>query len=119
MRVRWKLSKYWQKPFHDPFFETLIPAQWMFYASMIGQDQREEEELWRDRLEYIARFVNNEAVDKIQAARKKHQQDLEDGRQVDAFNAFLEQTFGRGLGDSTHPNNREDDDVDSIRVIKD
>lgn len=72
---------------------------------MIRQDKQEEEEKWRDRLEYLARFWNNEAVDKIQQAREREQEGKEKGTD-EQFDSFLEDTFGRGIGSDVPPEAR-------------
>jgi len=127
MRLRWHLSKIWQTPFHDSFFDTITPVQWLFYAHMVGEDRREEAEAWRDRLEYMARFIDNESVEKIKKAREHHERSIEDGVQVDGFDNLLISTFGKGLGSAlTDPSMRQGDaddddddpDVDLITVHK-
>ena len=112
MRVRWHLSKHWHKPFNDPYFDELSHLQMLFYAGMIGQDKREEAEEWRDRLEYIARFIDNESVEKIKRARAQYEETVSDenrrGGTQAQFSDFLEQQFGRGLGSEA--------EIDHIRI---
>lgn len=64
----------------------------MFYAHMIAQDEREKIERTRDSIEYMARFIDNESVEKIQRMRE-NQTETED----DSFNALLEDRFGRSI----------------------
>lgn len=71
------------------------PVQQVVYAALIRKDKENEEERWRDRLEYLARFWNSEAVDKVQDARNRAKATPDD-----KFSAMLESTFGRGLGSS-------------------
>jgi len=79
-----------------------LPIQWLTYAALIRQDKQEEEEKWRDRLEYLARFWNNEAVDQIQKARQQEKSGKKQGSR-EQFDSFLEDTFGRGTGNAVPP----------------
>jgi len=74
-------------------FNRIHEAQWLLYAALLQQDRKEDYETWRDRIEYLARFWSNEAVDKIQAAREQ-----EKGVSSSEFDVVLKRTFGRGLG---------------------
>jgi len=65
----------------------------MYYAQQIAIDETEEHETWRDRLEYLARFWNSEAVDQVQRSREARK-----GQTDTAFDSFLEEQFGRSLG---------------------
>jgi hypothetical protein len=93
MRLRWELSKVWQKRLDDPVFDTITSAQWLTYAYLMSQDKREESEQWRDRIEYMARFIDSKAVDQIQGVRERMKSS--DG---DSFEALLQSKFGRGKG---------------------
>ena len=64
----------------------------MFYSQMIAEDEIQEMERNRDYIEYLARFIDNESVERIQRARE-NQISVEDER----FNQLLEQRFGRKL----------------------
>jgi len=93
VRLRWKISKALKISLDDPIFDRMSSIQILAYAHSIHEDTMEEEERWRDRLEYLARFWDNESVEKIQAARHRAQ-----AAPDDKFSDMLEQTFGRGLG---------------------
>ena len=93
MRLRWELSKVWQRRLDDPIFDTITPTQWLTYAYLMSQDKREESEEWRDRIEYMARFIDSKAVDQVQGVRERMR-----ASDNDTFEATLERTFGRGRG---------------------
>ena len=63
---------------------------------MIRDDKQEEEERWRDRLEYLACFWNKEAVDQVQQSRR---QEEEGQTSEEQFDDFLKDTFGQPIGD--------------------
>ena len=95
MRLRWNICKALGKPLDDPMFKEMSSVQWLAYSGLIQKDQQNEEEKWRDRLEYLARFWDSESVDKVQMARESEQ-----GGEIpdDHFNKVLERNFGRSLG---------------------
>jgi hypothetical protein len=65
----------------------------MYYAQQVALDEKEEHEVWRDRIEYLARFWNNDGVEQVQRARERRK-----GQTDTAFDEFLATQFGRGLG---------------------
>lgn len=93
MRLRWEISKALHRPLDDPMFDRMHAAQWLLYAALLQQDRQEEYETWRNRIEYLARFWSNEAVDQVQAAREQAK-----GSSDSQFEKMLKRTFGRGLG---------------------
>ena len=95
MRLRWKISKALKIPLDDPLFERLSHVQYLAYAFQIKKDAVEEDENWRDRLEYLARFWDNESVEKIQRSREQAQKGQDN---VDKFDQMLKMNFGRDLG---------------------
>jgi len=93
VRLRWKICKALGRPLNDPMFKNMLPVQWLTYAALLRKDEEESYEKNRDLLEYLARFWNNDAVDKIQIARAQTKESSDDG-----FSKMLEKQFGRGLG---------------------
>ena len=93
MRLRWKICKALKVTLDDPLFERMSAVQILGYAHLIHKDAMEEEERWRDRIEYLARFWDNESVEKIIEARRRTQSAPDD-----KFSDMLKHTFGRGLG---------------------
>jgi hypothetical protein len=109
-------------------FRQITESQWQWYAKQIEKDEEEKATFTRDIVEYLARFINNEAVDQIKRARE---------RKVDSGEGFqdtLKETFGRSLGGTTQPettsninetletieqsqHNIDDLDLDVIRVV--
>jgi hypothetical protein len=75
--------------------DSITPVQWLAYAALIRQDRQEEEEKWRDRLEYLARFWNNEAVEQVQKARQQKEQQRTTSDEQ--FSTFLKDSFGREI----------------------
>jgi len=69
----------------------------MFYSQMIAEDEIQEMERNRDYIEYLARFIDNESVERIQRARES-----KIAADDEAFNKLLEQKFGKGLGSRPH-----------------
>jgi hypothetical protein len=98
MRLRWDICKALGKTLDDPIFETMSLIQMLAYAHLIHKDKLDEEEMWRDRIEYLARFWDNESVEKVQEARR-HSKGMPDA----GFNRVLERMFGRGLGSDISP----------------
>ena len=90
--MKWKLSKIYCKTLDDPWFDTLTPIQWYTYAMHINIDSEEEMEIRRDTVEYLARFWDNEAVEKVQRARER-------SRHIDQseFEKQLEEMFGEKI----------------------
>lgn len=74
-------------------FKNMLPVQWLTYAALISKDEEESYEKSRDLLEYLARFWNNEAVEKIQSARAQVKESSDS-----KFDKILQKQFGRGLG---------------------
>lgn len=113
--MKWKLSKEWGVPIDSPLIENLHPAQLSLYGWLISQDEEKEEELWRDRLEYIVLFFNGEAVQKIREFRKQQSEE-----NSDEFEQVLEKQFGRGLsGERSEMSQQpQNDDLDIIRVVE-
>ena len=93
LRLRWKICKALRIPLDDPLFDRLSNVQLLSYAHLIQKDAMEEDEAWRDRLEYLARFWDNEAVDKVQRSREQ----MQSGAESDGFNEMLKHTFGRTI----------------------
>ena len=93
LRLRWKICKALKIPLDDPLFERLSQIQLLSYAYLIQKDANEEDEAWRDRIEYLARFWDNSAVEKVQQAREQ----IQSGANTDGFNDMLKATFGRGI----------------------
>ena len=87
------MSKIWHKPIDDKIFKDISSTQWMYYAHMISQDERESVEKTRDFVEYHARFLDNESVEKIQRARKEEKSNVPSKDEL--FNDFLKSEFGR------------------------
>ncbi len=71
----------------------MLPVEWLTYAALIQKDEEEWYEKNRDMYEYLARFWNNDAVDKVQTARAQKKENSDD-----AFNQILKRQFGKGLG---------------------
>jgi hypothetical protein len=63
------------------------------YNAFMRQDKKEEIEQWRDRIEYMARFIDSKAVDQVQLARER-----ETTNDPSSFEKMLQERFGRGLG---------------------
>jgi hypothetical protein len=82
-------------------FDRLHPAQLALYDWLLVHDHDEEVKEWRDRLEYIALFIDSEKVLKLQKIREQGE-----GADDEAFNAVLKNTFGKPL----------DDGLDKIKV---
>lgn len=80
---------------------SLNPAQIFYCLEQIKLDKKEEWEDSRDKLEYIAMFINSEAVQKVQNYRE---QAKDSEQSEEALNNLLQDKFGNSL-------------VDEIRVI--
>jgi len=93
-RLRWKICKALGIPLDDPLFDRLTHVQVLAYAHLIQKDAIEEDENWRDRLEYLARFWDNDAVEKV---RKARDQSNSGEVEVDKFNDMLKAKFGHGI----------------------
>lgn len=98
MRLHWDICKALGKTLDDPMFEKMSLIQMLAYAHLIHKDKLDQEEVWRDRIEYLARFWDNEAVEKVQEARR-HTKGMPDA----AFNQTLQRIFGRGIGSGVSP----------------
>lgn len=86
------MSKIWNKPIDDKIFDKLTEAHWKYYAYMISEDEKEEYEKYRDFVEYLARFLDNESVERIQRARK-NKEEAEEEENKKAFEEILRQNF--------------------------
>ena len=109
----------WGVPLDDPTINQLHTAQLSLYDWLLVKDSEREADDWRDRLEYIAMFINGEAVQKIQRMRKQRKL-VSDSE----FNQVLEKEFGRALPRSPEAAAREqiaeaeeNGELDKIRVI--
>lgn len=95
MRLRWELSKTWGRPLHDSVFDEIPPIHWAVYAQLLSRDRKETMEWDRDKIEYMARFWDNKAVNEIQRIREAKNQSASDKE----FEAVLMRNFGKPIGD--------------------
>lgn len=59
---------------------------------MITEDEKQKAEEIRDYIEYLARFLDNQSVEKIKQARESAEKVDDEG-----FDTLLQQQFGRRL----------------------
>lgn len=97
IRLRWELSKALGRPLHDPIFEEISNIQWIVYAKLLTEDRRNDAEGARDKIEYMARFIDNKAVNEMQRIREETK-GAEDSSE---FDNVLKRNFGRGIGSHT------------------
>ena len=84
--------------FNDPRILSLNAAQLLYCLEQIKEEHKESTESARNRIEYMARFINSEGVDQVQKARQIE----EDPASEEELEGFLQQQLG---------------DLDEIRVI--
>lgn len=112
----------WKVPADHEIFEELNTAQWLWYYHSIIKDDEEKFETNRDFIEYLASFIEPQAVQKIRSMREK-------GRTIgtndENFAKGLEQMFGRKLDtEKAKANNPSDtstqanSNVDVTEIIK-
>ncbi len=91
--------------FTDPRITSLNIAQLIYCVQQFALDDKEEWEAARDRAEYMAMFINSDAVKEIQKRRRDQAEgNTEENEKV--FEEFVQSEFG------TPP------DIDEITVIQ-
>lgn len=114
----------WKVPVDHEMFEELNTAQWLWYYHSLLKDDEERFETNRDFVEYLASFIEPQAVQKVRSMRDKGKPI---GVSDDNFTKGIEQIFGRKLDiDKAKANNPSDTDtkqvstsnVDIAEVIK-
>jgi hypothetical protein len=61
----------WHVPANDSIFKELTEAEWLWYFYSFMEDEEKEFIVQRDMVEYLASFIEPEAVKKIKDARDK------------------------------------------------
>jgi hypothetical protein len=118
-RLRWKLSKLWQIPYSDNYWNHLHDLQWRVYAEHIRLDNKEDNDRLRDFIEYAMAFVEYETVKRVQDAREEEEL-FKDSNNEDIFLDQLKQ-MGINLDKETLHKARERTDnpeEDIIRVVE-
>jgi len=81
-------------PIDHQIFQDINAAQWLWYHNNIMQDEKENFEEHRDFTEYLAGFIEPEAVKKIKEARSSGQSVSIDDEK---FAKGIESIFGRKI----------------------
>ncbi len=84
---------------------SLNPAQLLYCVQQLALDNKEHSEEGRARIEYMAMFINADAVKEVQERRSK-ETDEEREESSKAFEDFVESEFGTPI------------DIDEIRVVQ-
>jgi len=88
-------------PVDHKIFEELNSAQWLWYYHSFVKDDEEKFETNRDFVEYLAGFIEPQAVQKIRELRNRNSGNT-GGKTVsiddNSFARGIEQMFGRKLG---------------------
>jgi hypothetical protein len=123
-RLRWKLSKLWNIPYSDNYWNNLHDLQWRTFAEHVRLDNKEDNDRLRDFIEYAMAFIEYETVKRVQDARAEQ----EELSQTDTNNEdiFLEQLkqMGFNLDKDTLYSAREqagsgiNPEEDIIRVVE-
>jgi CRISPR/Cas system-associated protein Cas10 (large subunit of type III CRISPR-Cas system) len=120
-RLRWKLSKLWQIPYSDNYWNHIHDLQWRVYAEHIRLDNKEDNDRLRDFIEYAMAFIEYETVKRVQDAREEEEL-FKDSNNEDVFLDQLKQ-MGINLDKETLYKAREQTDrtnpeEDIIRVVE-
>lgn len=88
----WEMVKMLKVPVDSEVIRNINPAQALWYASMFNKDRKNDFENKLNMTEYLASFINSEAVKQVKDARdnKKVVSDTD-------FDQILRKTFGRDL----------------------
>jgi len=106
-------------PVDHKIFEELNSAQWLWYYHNFAKDDEERFESNRDFVEYLAGFIEPQAVQKIRELRNRNNNTGGKTVSVDdnSFARGIEQMFGRKLNvestDTTASNANESQQVNS------
>ena len=86
-------------PVDHKIFEELNSAQWLWYYHNFAKDDEEKFETNRDFVEYLAGFIEPQAVQKIRELRNRNNSTGGKTVSVDdnSFARGIEQMFGRKL----------------------
>jgi hypothetical protein len=116
-------------PVDHKIFEELNSAQWLWYYHNFAKDEEEKFESNRDFIEYLAGFIEPQAVQKIRELRNRNSGTGGKTVSVDdnSFTKGIEQIFGRKLkvepnqiGATNSENNAQkvDSGLDVTEIIK-
>lgn len=98
-------------PTDHEYFQSINTAQWYWYLYNVVQDQEEEFKSKRNFIEYLASFIEPEAVSRI---RKQRNDADANAKKDDNFTNTLKNLFGRGAGFDNKPNFSETHEVKDI-----
>ena len=63
------MAKFFQKPIDDDWFNSLSKLELSYYDAMIKQDEEEEANRLLEAIEYMAIYVNPDAVQRVRELR--------------------------------------------------
>lgn len=90
--MRWELVKLFGVPVDSDQIKNINPAQTIWYAHMFNQDRENKFQAKLDITEYLASFINHEAVRQTKEARENKKMVTDDD-----FDQILRNQFGRDL----------------------